>query len=179
MTKFTDRLDRLHSSRVRALEADEEVEGKRVFVADPVAEPVVVAKPAATPAPVRDSPARTAVRNQLEIGERLGSRARRPPRVTMVRADEPAPPAQTPRPNTTTRQSDNAVGERLADLRLRAEALITVGGLESALPLLHEMAALSPTHPFPLSQLAEYWRTQGNGRLAELYAARLAAIAPY
>lgn len=83
------------------------------------------------------------------------------------------------RPARREPASDNAIGERLSELRLRAEALITVGGLESALPLLHEMAALSPTHPYPLTQLVRYWRELGNHRIAELYASRLAAVAPY
>lgn len=181
MSKFSDKLDRLHSSRVRALEADDSVDTQRVFVAEP---DVVTKQPPATqpapvsaPPPVQDSPAREAVRNQLEIGERLGTRARKPPRLTMTRASEPAP-RRAPTP-TQQPQSDNVVGERLADLRTRAEALIAVGGLESALPLLHEMAALSPTHPYPLTQLSAYWRGAGNERLASLYAQRLAAIAPY
>lgn len=183
MSKFTDRLTRLHDSRVRALESDDDAAAEqRVFVATPE-EPAspAPARPAATPRKsVVDTPARAAVRQQLEIGERLGARpsGARPKRLTMTRASEveTSPAWRTP---AAANGSDNAIGERLTDLRVKAEALIGVGGLEAALPLLHEMAALSPTHPFPLTQLAAHWRAQGEERLADHYAQRLAAVAPY
>ena len=182
MSKFTDKLERLHSSRVRALEADEEGTGQaRVFIAEQP-QAVVVEPPVGQSAqptqlePVADTPARSAIRRQLEHAERVGKKARRT--KPAVKPTEPIPNAAQVA-NRRTEQSANAVGERLADLRRRAEALIGVGGLDSALPLLHEMAALSPTHPYALAQLAAYWAEVGNQRLSDLYAQRLAAIAPY
>lgn len=184
MSKFTDKLGRLHQSRVRALEENDAGDQKRVFVAED-AKTVDVEPPKPEPPPqVEDTPARAAVREQLQIGARLGTRssgARRKPRqndkqkLTMQRADAPAPvAAASPRP-----RNDNAVGGRLGTLRTQAEALIDAGGIDHALPLLHEMAALSPTHPFPLRHLADYWREKGEPELSAYYAQRLAAAAPY
>jgi len=183
MSKFTDKLGRLHQSRVRALEENDSGDQKRVFVAED-AKSVDVEPPEPEPPPqVEDTPARAAVREQLQIGARLEARpsgARRKPRkddkqkLTMHRADAPAPRQQRTKP-----RNENAVGERLGTLRIQAEALIDAGGIEHALPLLHEMASLSPTHPFPLRHLADYWRDKGEHQLSAFYAQRLAAAAPY
>lgn len=181
MSKIQDKLQRLHTSRVRALQAGEEGQAG-VFHAEP-ADPAPqavsrsAAPEAAAPQPTdRDVATRQAVREQLERAERLGGRRSRPARLQVVR--ESRPPASAAAAPATP-PSENAVGERLGELRRQAEALIAAGGLETALPLLHELAALSPTHPFALSQLAEYWRRRGNARLADHYAQRLAAVAPY
>lgn len=187
MSKFKDKLTRLHASRVRALES-EEPEAPRVFVAEPeepsssppVSKPgagTEQPKPASRSVERVDTPARKAVRDQLELGRRV--RSKKPQRVRMQRGDLPVETAEPQTRRSMPPTSDNAIGERLTELRLRAEALIEVGGLESALPLLHEMAALSPTHTFPLTQLVAYWRSKGNEQLAELYAGRLSAVAPY
>lgn len=177
MSKFTDKLSRLHASRVRALETEDPDE-PRIFVADAAPTDAPPSAAPQEPSAVERTPAREAVRQQLELGRRVESRTRAPARVAMRPAAEQSHPRRAPAPASPA-ESDNAIGERLAELRVQAEALIAVGGTESALPLLHEMAALSPTHPYPLSQLANYWRDAGQTRLADLYASRLAAVAPY
>lgn len=194
MSKFTDRLKRLHTSRVRALAEEDSPDTPRVFHADEVTEEKVEepavpsSRPQARPAP-EDTPERSAVRQQLEFSQRIG---RKPKKLRMERAAAagptiaggpttaagPPPPRETER-GRRGRRSDNPVGERLTDLRIQAEALIDAGRTESALPLLHEMAALSPTHTFPLIELARYWRSVGDDQLADLYQSRLSAVAPY
>lgn len=188
MSKFTDRLKRLHGSRVRALEESDEPEQKRVFHAD---EPTPHSAPAATDPPPETeptSPARRAVRQQLQRGERLKSggrskiRMRRDPSPSSATTPAPAEgdhDRSPARPARRSRSSDNRVGERLAELRVQTEALIEVGAIESALPMLHEMLALSPDNPYPLGALVRYWRSEGDETLAKLYEARLKNTAPY
>lgn len=210
MSKFTDRLQRLHSSRVRALEESDDGDQRRVFTADEVEEvatgraaspePVCPAthsanqrtdpatlKPALEPEERPSSPAREAVRERLELGQRVGAGRRRPARLEMRRAGDERPGAEPAhvepapiQPGAGPRDTNpRAVGERLTDLRIQAKALIEAGRIESALPMLHEMLALSPANPFPLQELARYWRSVGDDTIADLYRSRLASVAPY
>lgn len=191
MSKFTDRLKRLHASRVRALDDEDDRQKKGVFHADETNEtdaaPAVEDRPRSSPErtspPARDdSPARRAVRDRLRRGERLkseassGSTSRR---KLQMRRDDPEPSDDPPRTRTGAPVSDNRVGERLAELRVQAEALISVGAVESALPMLHEMLALAPDNPYPLGVLVRYWRSRGDETLARLYEVRLQKTAPY
>lgn len=160
MTEFSDKLMRLHSSRIRATETTADGAEKRVFVAERESEAQPEPAPAPAPEPY-DTPARHAIRRQLVLGAgRLTSSPRRPP-------PSAAFSAQT------------TVGMRLADLRREANAILTTAGVESALPLLHEMLALSPSHPWALKHLVSHWTERGESTLATLYADRLAAAAPY
>ena len=205
MSKFTDRLKRLHSSRVRALEESDDGEQKRVFTADEVSETAVerAARVQTASDPQRSSgdedvpqrevrerpssPARDAVREKLEISRRVGAN-RRPKKLEVRRAGDDVPPPRDfddessdtrPAPRIEEHGSSNPIGERLTDLRIQANALIEAGRVESALPLLHEMVAISPNNPYPLKQLARYWADVGDHALADLYQKRLASVAPY
>lgn len=72
-----------------------------------------------------------------------------------------------------------SVGDRLRDLRRQASRYLEAGDDAAAIPLLHEMVALSPRNPFPLAELARYYREVGDEDLASLFESRLSDVAPY
>ena len=84
----------------------------------------------------------------------------------MVRDDE--------RPNSLAE-----VGDKIGQLRREAAAHLEAHRFESAVPLLHEMIALSPHNPYPIAQLARYYRLVGDESLASLFEDRLEGLAPY
>ena len=55
-------------------------------------------------------------------------------------------------------------------------ALINIGNADEALPLLHEMVALSPANPFPLAELARYYRENQEPELARIFELRLKGL---
>ncbi len=67
------------------------------------------------------------------------------------------------------------IGERAQVLREAATILIGRGQTSEALPMLFELAALSPENPFPLEHLARYYRSIGNQVFAEHFERRLRA----
>lgn len=170
-SKLTDRLKRLHSTRVRAqgepgsaagvYEADDGVEGAQLVAEAAVDEappaPVVVQEPVLPAGPVTE---------QLRRHRELASRSRRA---------EPQPSR-----HAAPRGSGSAsLGDHLAGLRNAARVLLDAGSVEAAVPLLHEMASLAPTNPFPLAELARYYRATGRPEWAEIYEARLSAASPF
>lgn len=180
MSDFSDKLMRLHSSRVRATELTADGEEQRVFVAEPEPEPEPNPEPEPKPLerqPVTKptSPERQAIRDQLLLGERLGQRptSRAPAKTASKGA------AYANRRPSAPSYAHTPIGTRLGDLRREADAIIGTGDLEPALALLHEMVALSPSHPWALKHLAAYWGARDEQQLATLYADRLAAVAPY
>lgn len=165
-SNLTDRLKRLHSTRVRAHDGDAVV---GVFEADDRAE-ASVAMQRDEAAPPATTPPAGPVTEQLRRHRDLAARSRRP-------AGEP--PRSSAAPRGASRGDGTGLGEHLSNLRNAAQMLLDAGSVEAAIPLLHEMASLSPTNPFPLAELARYYRASGRLEWAEVYEARLAATAPY
>lgn len=71
------------------------------------------------------------------------------------------------------------IGERSQVLREAATILIARGQTSEALPMLFELAALSPDNPFPLEHLARYYRALGNRVFAEHFERRLRSSTPF
>ena len=157
-SKLTDRLKRLHSSRVRATAETDGVTGAhedRVHSEQPV-----------------EAPENPAIRAQLERHQRLAAKSssqKAAPREDRIGRTEP----------TASSGHDPTIGEHLGILRTHARALIEAGLGPTALPLLHEMVSISPTNPYALAELARHYRAAGRTDLAELYEGRLKAAAPY
>ena len=71
------------------------------------------------------------------------------------------------------------VGDKLGRLRREAAGHLEAHRFDAAVPLLHEMIALSPHNPYPIAQLARYYRLVGDEALAALFEERLEGLAPY
>jgi len=69
--------------------------------------------------------------------------------------------------------------ERARALRKRAERLIAADDWDRARPLLHELVALHPRHPFGLERLADLYENEGERELADHYRSRLREAAPF
>jgi uncharacterized protein YprB with RNaseH-like and TPR domain len=82
----------------------------------------------------------------------------------------------TPSPEPTSTPGANYLGARIKTLRVEAMALIKAGNSDEALPLLHEMVALSPANPFPLAELARYYVANNELELARIFEARLKGL---
>ena len=54
--------------------------------------------------------------------------------------------------------------------------MIKEGRDDEALPLLHEMVALSPANPYPLNELARFYAANGQPELAEIFRMRLKGL---
>lgn len=106
------------------------------------------------------------------------STPRRTPRKKPDSARVVGIPEEGRGPAAVTTASE-AIGERLAGLRREAARLLQAGEDEVAIPLLHEMVSLSPRNPFPLAELARYYREVGDDDLARLFESRLSDVAPY
>jgi uncharacterized protein YprB with RNaseH-like and TPR domain len=81
--------------------------------------------------------------------------------------------------NSDPAESGATRSERLKRLRREAMRRIDDEGLEAALPLLHEIAALAPQHAFALEKLAAYHRRHGSDALAEHYDERLRDVSSF
>ncbi len=187
-SKLKGRLKRLHGSRVRATngegpagvyEADDDIEEE---VESAPVRAASAAIPAAAP-PVEETAVTEQLRRHRELSGKSSKRKKSRPQAASQRWEPSRSPATSaPSPPAAANAAGDAcpgIGERLGVLRVQAKALIAANLTESALPLLHEMASISPTNPFPLAELARYYRATGRHELAELYQARLDATAPY
>jgi uncharacterized protein YprB with RNaseH-like and TPR domain len=119
---------------------------------------------------------------RLKTKSRTGDPSvRRKPHSASSRSEpDGASVARKPHHRTSADASVGAnVGERLSELRRLAAQLLERGRDEDAVPMLHEMLALSPRNPFPLAELARYYRAAGDDDLANLFEARLRDVAPY
>jgi len=81
-----------------------------------------------------------------------------------------------PQAEPTPAPGVNYLGARIKTLRVEAMALIKAGNSDAALPLLHEMVALSPANPFPLAELARYYAENNELELARIFEARLKGL---
>ena len=81
-------------------------------------------------------------------------------------------PAATPKPTNPS----PVLGPRLTELREEAARMIKEGRDDEALPLLHEMVALSPANPYPLNELARFYAANGQPELAEIFRMRLKGL---
>lgn len=171
-SKLTDRLKRLHSSRVR-------VNSETSVSAEPQPENAPTPHEeretrASRPRPKDDGgdpEPNPAIREQLERHRRLATKTAPGTARRAAAGRRHAAPAP--------RLDDNSVGEHIGQLRTHARGLIEAGLSESALPLLHEIASISPTNPFALTELARYYRAAGRDDIASLYESRLKSTAPY
>ena len=68
------------------------------------------------------------------------------------------------------------VGQHLRELRSLAE---TESKDADRLPILLELVAIEPRHPFALRELASLYRSMGKGELAEVFERRLEDTSPY
>lgn len=85
----------------------------------------------------------------------------------------PSPSRRDTEPATAPERSgDGAVGRRTDKLESAARALIDEGMWREASPLLFELVALVPDHPWGLETLAEWYRRDGRSELAEQLEAR-------
>jgi len=76
-------------------------------------------------------------------------------------------------------RGDDVPGERSRRLRQRAETLLAADQWEEALPILHELIAIHPRHPYGLEKLVTLHEREGRSRLARHYRSRLRDAAPY
>ena len=162
MTKIGDKLQRLHGSRVRALDSNKRHEG--VFIADveEIAKPVQKTH--------SDHKFASVLRNQTLKGK---SQNKRPQAATEFGAYK-----LRPQPITDSGPA-HEIGERVKDLRIQASALIDAGRNESALPLLFEIVAFAPENSFALAKLKTHFERRGQVHLAIIFEKRLKKIANY
>ena len=162
MTKFGEKLQRLHGSRVRALDSNQRNEG--VFVAD------VHEKVQPTVKTQNPSKFTSILRNQSLKGK---SQNKRSSSKTEFGAYTLKPqPIVSPAPT-------HQIGERVKDLRIQASALIDAGRNESALPLLFEIVAFAPENNFALAKLKFHFEQTGQPLLAIIFEKRLKKTANY
>ncbi len=83
---------------------------------------------------------------------------------------------QQPQATKAPAPTGNYLGSRLHTLRVEAMELIKTGNADEALPLLHEMVALSPANPFPLAELARYYSENQEPELARIFEMRLKGL---
>lgn len=86
--------------------------------------------------------------------------------------------SSAPAPGRSTSSSaggeDLRVGERVALLRRRVQRMLDAGeAIEACAPMITELVALAPRHPFGLELLARYYRAIGARQCAEHVEARL------
>ncbi len=163
MTKFGDKLQRLHGSRVRALDSNQRNEG--VFVAD-----VEEKQPKNEPSQNNDRKFASLLRNQSLKGK---SKSKRPKSASDFGAYTLKPE------QVITTAQNHKIGDRVKDLRIQATALIDAGRHESALPLLFEIVAFVPENNFALAKLASYFKQTNQAHLANIFETRLKKIANY
>ncbi len=161
MTKIGDRLERLHGSRIRALDSNTRQEG--VFVAEtPKPKPLLPAKEK------ENSRLASILRNQT-----LKGKSKRTPSHAGVEFKLRHQPIAHSEKNT------NAITDHIKDLRIQAGALIQAGRDESALPILLELVAIVPEHSFGLAKLKTYYERKGQRELAQIFEHRLSKVANY
>lgn len=68
---------------------------------------------------------------------------------------------------------------RVARLRDRVERRLASDEWDAARPLLHEIAAIHPRHPFALEKLVELYKRKGNRTLERHFRSRLRDVTPY
>ncbi len=115
----------------------------------------------------------------------IGARLKRSYALRDRNAKTPASPSNPESPRTPvapvapgqqfTDGGYATIGERSQVLREAATILIARGQTSEALPMLFELATLSPENPFPLEHLARYYRALGNQVFAEHFERRLRA----
>ena len=72
------------------------------------------------------------------------------------------------------------VSDRVATLRARVMAMLDDGeSIHVCGPMIMEIVALSPSHPFGLEQLARYYHAIGQPTCAKLFERKLANLLPY
>lgn len=92
-------------------------------------------------------------------------------------------PTDAEPPTRESSPADAREGERPNDrarrLRQRIESLLAADDWDEARPLLHELVALHPRHPYGLEQLVALHEREGRPKLARHYRSRLRDAAPY
>ena len=162
MTKFGDKLQRLHGSRVRALDCNQRNEG--VFIADPEKPRKLVTKAGSS------DTLTSLLRNQTLKGKSKNKRS--------YSNKEFGSYTLKPQPNNDL-GSSHEIGDRVKDLRIQATALIDAGRHESALPLLFEIIAFSPENNFALAKLFAHFEQTRQTHFATIFEKRLKKIANY
>jgi hypothetical protein len=122
--------------------------------------PATPKEAAATPAPNPSSPVGARIARSYALKDRSG-------------------PTGSTRPSTAPATTPVSLGDYLKNLREKSQSLINGGRFDEALPLLHEMVALAPHHPYALEFLVSHHRTRGEKHLVELYEARLKRGSPF
>ena len=168
MSKISDKLKRLHQSRINAIDQKQHNDG--VFFADKH-------NPSSSTPPRCDLDDRrqtqtnskkfNAILRHQTLKEKSGS----------ARSKESRSLGSYQLKAASDYDSPTQLGERLKDLRIQAQALIEAGRRESALPLLFELLAYSPDHVFALSKLVDHFSDAKEMR--EVFAKRLKKVAHY
>lgn len=127
----------------------------------------------------RDQSEPSDFRKKLVRSYRLKSKSERSKSTVRRQPGKKVDPPRVAETRAGSTSSAEAVGERLTALRREAARLLQTGNDAEAIPILHEMVALSPRNPFPLAELARYYRAVGDADLAQLFEARLNDVAPY
>lgn len=181
MTKFGDKLRRLHTSQIRSNAPDDQE--ACVFVADTEQHEFVIEKS-------------LILDKKFDALRRIEKRKKKP---NMKRSDHyPSSHEKELQDSNTTRYAlraptkaqkndqsikdrfpQNEIGEHLKDLRIQASALLDAGRSTKALILLYEILAFSPDNPFALSKLVTLFRNEGELKRAEFFNIRLQRITKY
>ena len=202
-SSFKDKLEQLHGSRKRAKKrAEQEGENEGVYTADDAVE--YAEPPSESTAHQETPPPEPPPTNQNEKKEK---KEEEPPdsevgqklaRAYSLRSKGSTEASQTEDPSTgegtTSAQSVSretsasrvdsgneplAPNERGERLRKEVEKDLAGGKWDEALPLLHELVALLPRHPYGLEKLAEYHRRRGDHELVKHYEGRLRDVMPF
>ncbi|GEM_PF-5109983 len=165
MSKISDKLKRLHQSRINAIDQKQHNDG--VFLADKQT-PTLRNLDSGRTTQAHNKKFNALLRHQ-SLKEKSGSGQRSKESRSLGSYQLKAA--------HTYEDSPNQLGERLKDLRIQAQALIEAGRRESAVPLLFEMLAYSPDHVYALSKLVDHFTDVKEMR--EVFAKRLKKVAHY